>query len=121
MLREVLQNLPERSARDKHLPWDNPSIVNAPELPPDRCGLESVCAEDVVAFITRIVGINATASRQIACARCDGGRRLNANAITGDYLPIENATPKPNDDVTERHGRQDLVAFEETVHLDCGD
>lgn len=106
-----MQNLPERSARDKHLPWDYSSIDYALELPPDRYGLESVCAKSAAAGTIRRNGINATASSPIVCARCGGGRRLNANAITGDYLPIGNATPrpKPNDDVTGRHGRQGKI------------
>ena len=113
VLREVQQNLPERSARDKHLPWDNPSIINDPELPPEGCGLESVCAKGAVAFTTRRVGINATASRQIVCARCGGGRRPSANAFTGDCEPIENATPRQrlNDGETGRHRGQDAMRW----------
>jgi hypothetical protein len=70
MLREVLQNLPERPARDEQtLPWDSFSINDDPELLPADCGLESVFAKGVVAFISRRVRINATANRRIVCAR----------------------------------------------------
>ena len=111
VLREVRQNLPERSTRDKHLPWDYPSIINDPELPPDRCGLESACAKDVVAFTSRRVGINATASSRIVCTRCGGGRQPNANVFIGDCQQIVNATPrqKLNGGATRRHRRQNAM------------
>ena len=108
VLREVQQNLPERSARDKHLPWDDFRIIDDSELPPDPFGLESVCAKGAVACTARRVGISATASRRIVCARCGGGRRPSVNAFTGDCQPIENVTPRQrlNGGVTGRHSVQ---------------
>lgn len=96
VLREVLQNLPERSTRDEQtVPWDSLSINDDPELLPAGCGLECVCAKGVVASISRRVGINAIASRRIVCVRCGGGRRPNASVLTVDWRPIENGTPRP--------------------------
>ena len=112
MLREVLQNLPERSARDKHtVPWDSFSIDDVPKLLPAGCGLESACAESVVACTARRVGINATANRRSVCARCGGGRRPNANAFTGDCQSIENGMPRPrlNGGATGRRRRQNVT------------
>ncbi len=62
-------------------------------------------------FITRRSGINATARRPIVCARYGGGRRLNVNAIIGEYLIIENAMPRlrPNDGVSGRLRRQGSI------------
>lgn len=112
MLREVLQNLPERSTRDKHtVPWDSFSIDDAPKLLPAGCGLESACAKSVVACTARRVGINATANRRIVCARCGGGRRPNANVFTGDCQSIENGMPRPrlNGGATGRRRRQNVT------------
>lgn len=112
VLREVLQNLPERSTRDEHtVPWDSLSISEDPEVLPAGCGLERVCARDVVASTSRPVSINATASRWIVCAKCGGGRRPNGNVFTVDWQPIENGTPRQrlNEDVIGRRKRANAL------------
>jgi hypothetical protein len=95
VLREVRQNLPERSAREKRLPWDSASIINSTELPPERSSdLELACARDAVAFTIRLAGINVTARSPNVGNWCGVGRQPNDNGLIGGYRTTENATRK---------------------------
>jgi len=113
VLREVRQNLPERVRTGGRLPWDNASIINDPELPPDRYGLVPVCARDAIAFTTQLAGINATASGQNVGNWCGVGKLPNANGLTGGYPTTENGTQRPRQDadVTAPHRHQPTLSL----------